>query len=197
MLIISQETFLFRSRNQKMPYRHIADQLEKSELACRLHYHHMTVGRKGHSVAEDPHGLGLTEESMPPVLLTAPPEPFPSQKDYFGPRPGSIHDPHTTKLSRGPHSLPSFDTFLRDTFHHRGLSLPEQVDKVTNSSSSEDQEAWLPPSTPRLERTFSGTWLRNKAGQNEDLGGERPSDRKLQPRNILVEGARLSRLAEM
>lgn len=33
-----------RTRNSKMPYKHIAAHLQKTELACRLHYHQMTFG---------------------------------------------------------------------------------------------------------------------------------------------------------
>src|SRR3954452_10059270 len=43
-----QESFLFRSRKENVPYKQIADSLHKTDLACRLHWHHMNVGRKGH-----------------------------------------------------------------------------------------------------------------------------------------------------
>ena len=33
-----------QTRMQKMPYKHIAAQLKKTELACRLHYHQLTHG---------------------------------------------------------------------------------------------------------------------------------------------------------
>jgi hypothetical protein len=39
-----KESFLLRTRNNKMPYKHIAAHLQKTELACRLHYHQMTFG---------------------------------------------------------------------------------------------------------------------------------------------------------
>jgi len=39
-----KESFLLRTRNSKMPYKHIAAHLQKTELACRLHYHQMTFG---------------------------------------------------------------------------------------------------------------------------------------------------------
>jgi hypothetical protein len=38
------EVYLLRSRLQKMPYKHIATHLKKSELACRLHYHQISHG---------------------------------------------------------------------------------------------------------------------------------------------------------
>ena len=41
---MKKESFLLRTRNNKMPYKHIAAHLQKTELACRLHYHQMTFG---------------------------------------------------------------------------------------------------------------------------------------------------------
>ncbi|KAG5980766.1 hypothetical protein E4U55_003691 [Claviceps digitariae] len=40
----NEEAFLLHSRLQKMPYKHIATQLNKTELACRLHYHQLQRG---------------------------------------------------------------------------------------------------------------------------------------------------------
>lgn len=39
-----QEAYLVQTRLQKMPYKHIAAHLKKTELACRLHYHQLTHG---------------------------------------------------------------------------------------------------------------------------------------------------------
>ncbi|OAA53130.1 hypothetical protein ISF_08971 [Cordyceps fumosorosea ARSEF 2679] len=38
------EAYLLRTRLQKMPYKHIAAHLNKTELACRLHYHQLSHG---------------------------------------------------------------------------------------------------------------------------------------------------------
>jgi hypothetical protein len=35
-----------RTRQNKMPYKHIAAHLRKTELACRLHYHQLSMGNK-------------------------------------------------------------------------------------------------------------------------------------------------------
>ena len=40
----AQESYLLRTRLHKMPYKHIANHLHKTELACRLHYHQMSYG---------------------------------------------------------------------------------------------------------------------------------------------------------
>lgn len=43
-LISEQENYLLQTRAQKMPYKHIAAHLKKTELACRLHYHQLSHG---------------------------------------------------------------------------------------------------------------------------------------------------------
>lgn len=40
----SEEQYLLQTRLQKMPYKHIAAHLNKTELACRLHYHQISHG---------------------------------------------------------------------------------------------------------------------------------------------------------
>lgn len=44
MLTVTQEVYLLQTRLQKMPYKHIAAHLKKTELACRLHYHQLSHG---------------------------------------------------------------------------------------------------------------------------------------------------------
>ncbi|ROV90009.1 hypothetical protein VSDG_08407 [Cytospora chrysosperma] len=39
-----EEAYLLQTRLQKMPYKHIAAHLKKTELACRLHYHQLSQG---------------------------------------------------------------------------------------------------------------------------------------------------------
>ena len=79
----NQETYLIETRLHKMPYKHIAAQLHKTELACRLHYHQLSFGtkrrRRGSSVssarsvplsiASDP--LYLNQRQLPAL---SPPE---------------------------------------------------------------------------------------------------------------------------
>ncbi|KAL8665573.1 MAG: hypothetical protein Q9202_002077 [Teloschistes flavicans] len=45
-LIEFQENYLIETRMHKMPYKHIATTLKKTELACRLHYHQLSFGNK-------------------------------------------------------------------------------------------------------------------------------------------------------
>jgi hypothetical protein len=39
-----EEHYLLQTRQQKMPYKHIAAHLKKTELACRLHFHQLSHG---------------------------------------------------------------------------------------------------------------------------------------------------------
>ncbi|KAI1000533.1 hypothetical protein K3495_g7658 [Podosphaera aphanis] len=41
-----EEVYLLQTRLQKIPYKHIAAHLRKTELACRLHYHQMIHGSR-------------------------------------------------------------------------------------------------------------------------------------------------------
>lgn len=47
----------------KMPYKHIAAHLKKTELACRLHYHQLSFGNKRHRHNAPSSSLGPTERS--------------------------------------------------------------------------------------------------------------------------------------
>ncbi|EXJ87231.1 hypothetical protein A1O3_04190 [Capronia epimyces CBS 606.96] len=152
-----EETFLFRSRNQKLPYRHIANRLEKSELACRLHYHHMMVGRKGHRVDEveddvSDDGAATSPPNMPARVQT-PTLPDSHAAVALEPRPATAAPQLCT--------LPSFDTFLRDTFHRRSVSMPDAVTGAGNMvlEGQRRKETYV-PSSPRSVKTGSRTWLR-------------------------------------
>ncbi|KAG6016789.1 hypothetical protein E4U41_004354 [Claviceps citrina] len=68
-----EETYLLQSRLQKMPYKHIAAHLNKTELACRLHYHQLSHGstrrkRSGScsSGSSDPSPRGRADVSPSP-----------------------------------------------------------------------------------------------------------------------------------
>lgn len=42
----NEETYLLEARQSKTPYKHIANHLQKTELACRLHFHQLAYGTK-------------------------------------------------------------------------------------------------------------------------------------------------------
>lgn len=163
---LKQESFLFRSRRENVPYKQIADSLNKTDLACRLHWHHMNVGRKGHRVDEleddnleesagsSPSTVQNDETSPPLYQVETPPSLIqtPSLSPHVGP---------PTTACR----LPSFDSFLQTTFqsevsHRRCYSTPQAMSSSVTSNSA-NKEASLLTNGTRGSRTLSGTWLRD------------------------------------
>ncbi|KAI0180632.1 hypothetical protein GGR52DRAFT_253629 [Hypoxylon sp. FL1284] len=71
-----EEVYLLQTRLQKMPYKHIAAHLKKTELACRLHYHQLSHGsnrrKRTASVSADSASTGnspvLPANSASPML---------------------------------------------------------------------------------------------------------------------------------
>ncbi|KAG6002809.1 hypothetical protein E4U21_002766 [Claviceps maximensis] len=71
----NEETYLLHSRLHKMPYKHIAGHLNKTELACRLHYHQLQRGSSRRrrdaspsSTSSDMTPRGRTRVSCSPVF---------------------------------------------------------------------------------------------------------------------------------
>lgn len=59
----TQEAYLIETRTHKMPYKHIAAHLKKTELACRLHYHQLSIGNKRHRRAASTSSFASIEHS--------------------------------------------------------------------------------------------------------------------------------------
>ncbi|KAL6895266.1 hypothetical protein HDV57DRAFT_511896 [Trichoderma longibrachiatum] len=69
----AEEQYLVRTRHQKVPYKQIAANLKKTELACRLHYHQLThsSARRRHSVSTTPSSVSASASSgRPSELMT-------------------------------------------------------------------------------------------------------------------------------
>jgi hypothetical protein len=69
-LLFTQENYLLQTRMQKMPYKHIAAHLKKTELACRLHYHQLSHGshrrkRTGSVSSSNSSGSAYSTNSSP------------------------------------------------------------------------------------------------------------------------------------
>ncbi|CCC11380.1 hypothetical protein SMACR_02038 [Sordaria macrospora] len=60
-----EEAYLIQTRMQKMPYKHIAAHLKKTELACRLHFHQLSHGsnRRKRTTSLSSHG----SNQSPPI----------------------------------------------------------------------------------------------------------------------------------
>ncbi|KAL8692863.1 MAG: hypothetical protein Q9218_002186 [Villophora microphyllina] len=89
-----EENYLIETRMHKMPYKHIATTLKKTELACRLHYHQLSFGNKRHrrtaSVTSTSYaGSPITPaEGLTPVLPRQRPQqqqPLPSMSMFPSP----------------------------------------------------------------------------------------------------------------
>ncbi|KAI0148376.1 hypothetical protein GGR57DRAFT_239131 [Xylariaceae sp. FL1272] len=84
-----EEVYLLQTRLQKMPYKHIAAHLKKTELACRLHYHQLSHGSNRRKRTASVSSGSSTEQS--PVLPAIVPSPIQqsSPRDETPPRTGS------------------------------------------------------------------------------------------------------------
>ncbi|TAQ84931.1 hypothetical protein B7494_g6747 [Chlorociboria aeruginascens] len=77
-----EEVYLLQTRLQKMPYKHIAAHLKKTELACRLHYHQLSHGsnRRKRTNSITSSTSGSTTHS--PVLSVSMPSPI-AENDHI------------------------------------------------------------------------------------------------------------------
>ncbi|ESZ95676.1 hypothetical protein SBOR_3943 [Sclerotinia borealis F-4128] len=69
-----EEVYLLQTRLQKMPYKHIAAHLKKTELACRLHYHQLSHGsnRRKRTNSMTSSGSSTSEFSSLPLRMPSP-----------------------------------------------------------------------------------------------------------------------------
>jgi len=115
---------------RKMPYKHIAAQLRKTELACRLHYHQLSLGgsrrRRGTSVSS----AGSTDcgASISPFDRTREPTPQRQLPVYSPPPSPEDSSRNNESASRSPYNhipiLPKpVPTSQRATDHTKSLCL--------------------------------------------------------------------------
>ncbi|KAI2615255.1 hypothetical protein GGR54DRAFT_304614 [Hypoxylon sp. NC1633] len=69
-----EEVYLLQTRLQKMPYKHIAAHLKKTELACRLHYHQLSHGSNRRKRTTSVSSGSSTGQS--PILPASAPSPI-------------------------------------------------------------------------------------------------------------------------
>ena len=100
-----QEAFLIETREHKMPYKHIAAQLKKTELACRLHYHQLSFGNKSRrhgNVSSSKHSYDRSSVTPPTRLRQQTPQlPLPS---FSPPASPESHDYRSSKAAEHPSS---------------------------------------------------------------------------------------------
>ena len=118
---------MLQTRMQKMPYKHIASHLNKTELACRLHYHQLSHGshrrKRTHSVSSAASSMSAGSTAQTPDL-----------RHY---RSGS-------EFEESPAS--EFQSSPPSHFHPRSRSS-------TTSSTGSRHKVLLPKPTPLTPRT--------------------------------------------
>ncbi|TVY23544.1 hypothetical protein LHYA1_G007677 [Lachnellula hyalina] len=113
-----EEVYLLQTRLQKMPYKHIAAHLKKTELACRLHYHQLSHGsnrrKRTNSITSSSAGSSghspIMPVSMPsPISESAPMQPAsPPTYTYSPQTPTHVQLPAaSTLLPRSTSNSPS------------------------------------------------------------------------------------------
>ncbi|KAJ2905193.1 hypothetical protein MKZ38_006099 [Zalerion maritima] len=106
-----EEVYLLQTRMQKMPYKHIAAHLKKTELACRLHYHQLSHGSNRRKRTTSVSSGSSTGHS--PIMGTTIPSPIhesqsrstspPGSSGSYGPgSPHGIHLPSINAASASP-----------------------------------------------------------------------------------------------
>ncbi|PSR80425.1 hypothetical protein BD289DRAFT_374070 [Coniella lustricola] len=71
-----EELYLLQTRMQKMPYKHIAAHLKKTELACRLHYHQLSHGSNRRKRTTSMSSSASSSNSHSPLMHTTMPSPI-------------------------------------------------------------------------------------------------------------------------
>ena len=132
------------SRNQRVQYKRIAARLQKSELACRLHYHQLTK----HRPSIDVEMYGSDYFGSP----NAPPRPSPSCSSNI-----SISPP-TSYESMAQLKLPSLNSLFDDNPHRRSISLPGTLTvPIVQSQRQLTPPAYILPPPRRLLSPFDET----------------------------------------
>ncbi|KAH6839547.1 hypothetical protein B0I37DRAFT_236281 [Chaetomium sp. MPI-CAGE-AT-0009] len=117
-----EEAYLLQTRMQKMPYKHIATYLKKTELACRLHYHQLSHGsnRRKRTTSMS----SGSSNSHSPVLHTSMPSPIhehggapsrsvsPPDSVYGTTSPGGIQLPSIMSATASTSTSPRLPTIL-------------------------------------------------------------------------------------
>lgn len=86
-----EEVYLLQTRLQKMPYKHIAAHLKKTELACRLHYHQLSHGSNRRKRTTSVSSGSSTGHS--PILPATIPSPIQeSPRDDSSPVSATVHE---------------------------------------------------------------------------------------------------------
>lgn len=146
-----------------MPYKHIAAHLNKTELACRLHYHQLShgSGRRKRATSGSPgsdRSPSLAASAPSPAGSLSPPRPY----DHYIVTPPTAHDVHLPSIV-SHHSSPRVHGILPKpnamAFGSRANSPPEYVPATPESR----HRTPLPPLTFSSSRSPGGNALQISA----------------------------------
>ena len=129
-----------------MQYKRIAARLQKSELACRLHYHQLTKHRPSIDIAMyDSDGFDATG-------ITATPRASPSCSSNITVTPPTTHE------GMEHLKLPSLTAMLDESCHRRRISLPGNLTVPVNQSQPQlTPPSYILPPPRRLLSPFDET----------------------------------------
>lgn len=179
----AQELYLLQTRLQKMPYKHIAAHLKKTELACRLHYHQLSHGNNrrkratsvssGSSNGRSPHmPLAVGSPREAPASTSRSSTPPGTGGNYIPSSPhgsglggvqlpsivGSHASPHLPAILPKPAAMtlpPLSRTASSSGFPHDPHSAPSSLPPLGPSTPPLRLECALPPPTPHTHVDMS------------------------------------------
>ncbi|ETN37600.1 uncharacterized protein HMPREF1541_07222 [Cyphellophora europaea CBS 101466] len=133
-----EENVLLDGRERRIPYRRLAFELGKTELACRLHYHQLTVVKTRQ--VHDAYMRATPRQS------TSPPTQYPHSPEITNP--STAGSPISQQRT-----LPSINRWFDDSDHHRSSSLPTPTGSRCSSPQCEHDgpRPWAivtPPTPP-------------------------------------------------
>ncbi|KAK4195365.1 hypothetical protein QBC40DRAFT_22109 [Triangularia verruculosa] len=128
-----EELYLLQTRLQKMPYKHIAAHLKKTELACRLHYHQLSHGSNRRKRTTSLSSGSSNSGHSPPLHGSIP-------------SPIREHDDSPSRSASPPGSAGSYGSISPT-----GIQLPSIMTATASASSSPRLPTILPkPSSMKL-----------------------------------------------
>ncbi|KAI1636297.1 hypothetical protein F4809DRAFT_393542 [Biscogniauxia mediterranea] len=148
-----EEVYLLQTRLQKMPYKHIAAHLKKTELACRLHYHQLSHGSNRRKRTTSVSSGSSTGHS--PIMPATVPSPIRecSPRDPSPPGSSGSHDPsspvYTTSMQ-----LPSIMTSSSSMSPRLPAILPKPA-KMTFTPASAAPTLGYPTPMPDSARSLA------------------------------------------
>ncbi|KAL2195367.1 hypothetical protein P885DRAFT_40319 [Corynascus similis CBS 632.67] len=181
-----EEAYLLQTRMQKMPYKHIAAYLKKTELACRLHYHQLSHGsnRRKRTTSMS---SGSSNSSHSPILQTSMPSPIhenggvnsrsvsPLDSVYGATSPGGIQLPSIMSATASGNPSPRLPTILPKPASMSMAQAPSTNPSVSAGTTSPTTSRGYP--TPLHDTHARAIAPMNSTGYRGHPSNQDPSPR--------------------